>query len=80
MIAVIAFMFQIGICCFFGQAVFSAYHALSQKLYESNWPELIQDRDCSRTILFMMEDLKKDCVIFIGKTMPLLLSTFTSVC
>lgn len=79
LMGVSGFMFQIGICCYFGQDVFSAYNALSRKLYESNWPELLQDRDCSRTILFMMEDLKKDCVIFIGKTMPMLLTTFTSV-
>lgn len=73
-------MFQIGFCCYFGQAVSSTYDQLSLELYESNWIRIIQDPNSRRGILFLMEHLKKDCIIFIGKIMPMLLYTFSSVC
>lgn len=53
---------------------------LSAKIYESNWVGLIHDRNCSQIVLFMMEDLKREYIIFIGKIFPLRLATFASVC
>lgn len=76
----LAFSIQVGVCCYAGETVSSGFDVLSVKLYESNWVGLIQERNCSQILLIMMEDMKRECVIFIGKIMPLRLATFASVC
>lgn len=73
-------MTQIGVCCLFGQTINTAYDSLSMKLYESDWINVINDREYSQIMIFMIEYLNGETVVFVGKIVPLLSSTFTSVC
>lgn len=71
--------------CMFGQGLMSEYDSLSQKLYNSDWPNMIaalskgDPKNLHMILVFFMETLKRERKIMIGKMFPLSLSTFTSV-
>lgn len=84
-VAVFAFLLQIFIVCVFGQTVISAYDPLCQQLFHCDWPKMIaasnqnNPKNMRSILIFLMEELKRERKIMIGKVFPLSLSTFSSV-
>lgn len=73
------FLVQILLLCSFGQRVYSQNELLSCRLYESKWPDIIKRKESGKIVHIFMTALNRDCVVIIGKLLPLILTTFASV-
>lgn len=73
---------QVFLMCFHGQVVMSESENLQNRMYESNWVEMIdakQNGGYGKIFHIFMERLKQSGQILVGKLVPLSLSTFKSV-
>lgn len=77
--AVIVFLIQILLLCSFGQRINTQCDLLSTRLYESQWPDIIRQKRLGLFLLIFSNALEQDCVMVIGKLLPLVLTTFASV-
>lgn len=78
----ISLILQVFLMCFHGQVVMSESENLQNRMYESNWVEMIdakQKGDYGKILHIFMERLKQNGQILVGKLYPLSLSTFKSV-
>lgn len=73
------FLVQILVLCSFGQRINSQCDLLSTRLYESKWPDIIGQKRFGQILLIFTIALKRDCVMVVGKLLPLVLTTFASV-
>lgn len=68
--------------CYNGQSITSECDILLDRIYASNWIEMIDGKrhgDYGRLVYMLMEHLKYNKEVLIGKLHPLSLSTFKSV-
>lgn len=78
-----AFITQIFLMSFHGQSITTESEKLPNRMFESNWIEMIDAKRCGdygKILHIFKERLNHNVEIRVGKLWPLNLSTFQAVC